>query len=129
MAIIINPSITKGSKSDIKHRALEELGVIEIGQSPESQHFDRIEDAYIETYTKLKVEGLATWSFTGTINNELVPFVVLMTAKNGLNSFGVSNDRYQRIISQAGPNNEIALREIRSLVTPRYESQEDPTDY
>jgi len=111
------------TKAEVKTRALELLGVIRIGQGAQSQDDTRIGTAYTEVYTDLKTEGLATWAVDGTIPDDITPHLVALMAQNGLGSYGVSNDRYTRILTFSA----VAKREIRALVTPDYESLEEPT--
>lgn len=111
--------------AETRQDALELLGAVEIGQSAESQHDARISAAYNEVYEDLKDEGIATWAVAGTVPNKIKPHLVALMAWNAIDSFGVSDSRYQRISVKASQ----AKREIRKLVTPRYESQAEPDDY
>lgn len=129
MPIIINSAETNTNKAGIKQRALEELGVVQIGQGAESQHDSRINAAYNEVYSDLKAEGIATWSYSGYIPNEVTYHLVNLVAMNAINSFSVSNDRYQRIMAATGPDGERAKRQIRAAVTPDYESLENPSNF
>lgn len=115
--------------SQVKQGALEELKVVQIGQSAESQHDTRIGRAYTEVYNDLKTEGLATWAEAGTIPDEVRPHLEAMMAFNSINSFGVSDSLYRRISVKVGPDGETAKRAIRKLITPDYESLEEPVDY
>lgn len=115
--------------AETKQDALEMLGVVEIGQSAESQHDTRINTAYNEVYEDLKEEGLATWAVAGTIPNKIKPHLVAMMAKHASISIPVSDARLQRIILMTGQNNDVAKRNIRSLVIPKYESLSEPDDY
>lgn len=121
---IIDTAPTLLDKVGIKQRALEELGVVPIGQSADTEYDDRIEQAYQEVYFDLKKRSLATWSFTGSVPNDLAPHVIALTAWNGITSFSVSDARYARIQLAASQ----AKREIRAL-TNHYESLEEPTDF
>ncbi len=117
------------TKAEVRDQALELLGVLRIGQSPQDQDKVTIETAYDEVYADLKKDGLATWSSTGSVPAELVPHVAHLVAFARIDVYGVSNERYQRILAKTGENGWIAKREIRRLTTPDYESLEEPTDY
>jgi hypothetical protein len=125
MPVILNPATSKITKDEIKNRALQKLGVIGVGQTPQAQDEARMESAYNEVYEDLKNLDLATWSSTGTIPNDLSPHVIFLVAWNAVDDYGVSPARYQRI--QLGQS--IAKREIRLLITPPYESLEEPSDF
>ena len=113
------------TKAELRDRAANDLGLLRLGQSLQSQDTTRIESAYAEVYADLKTEGLNVWASTGTCPTELTPHVAALIADNCLNTYGVSPARYQRIKIAAGR----AKPEIRRLVTPRFESVEDATDY
>ncbi len=83
--------------AEVRDRAANDLGMLRLGQSLQSQDSTRITTAYNEVYQQLKTDGLATWTSTGAIPTELVPHVVAMVAENCLNTYGVSAERYQRI--------------------------------
>lgn len=113
------------TKAEVKQRALQLLGVLVMGQSAQEQHDARIETAYTEVYADLKDEGLATWSVSGAIPDDVSPHLVSLMAFNAADEIGVSDVRYQRIVGRSVP----AKREIRKLTTPDYESLEEPDDY
>lgn len=117
------------TKSQVRDRAAEELGRLRPGQSLQSQDATRIGAAYDEVYADLKNEGLNTWASTGNVPDELVPFVSALVALRCCNTYGVSQARFQRIVSVAGVDGNQAKREIRRLVTPAHESMEEPTDF
>lgn len=113
------------TKAEVKTRALELLGIVRVGQGAQSQDDTRIGTAYNEVYADLKTEGIATWATDGTIPDDVTPHLVALMAQNGLGSYPVSNDRYTRVLTLAA----IAKREIRAMVTPDYESLEEPDDF
>ena len=113
------------TKATIRDRAANELGLLPVGQSLASQHSTRLETAYDEVYAQLKVEGLNVWASDASCADELTPHVVALVAFNCLNTYPVSGDRYQRITFTASQ----AVSRIKALVTPEYESIEEPTDY
>lgn len=117
------------TNAEIRQSTLELLGVIAIGQGAESQHDAKIAKAYTEVYSDLKEEGLATWAESGTIPDAIAPHLEALLALNSADSFGISNERYSRILSRTGPDGDRAKRAIRSIVTPKYESLENPENF
>lgn len=115
--------------AEVKKRALQLLAVTRINQGSQSQDDTRIDTAYTEVYASLKKEGLATWAVAGTIPDEISPHLAGLMALNAADEYGISNTRYQRLILSYGQNGSLALREIRNLTTPDFESLEEPADY
>ncbi len=115
--------------ANVVNRAANDLGLLRLGQSLQSQDQTRIEEAYNEVYAQLKEEGLANWASTDNVPNEILPYVACLMADNCLSTYAVSDSRYQRIKVEAGPEGEAAKRAIRKYVTPEYESTDEPTDY
>lgn len=113
------------TKAEVKQSSLELLGVVEIGQSAESQHDTRIGKAYTQVYDDLKDEGLAIWATAGTIPDKIAPHLEALMAYNAMDSYAVSDARAQRITARVA----VAKREIRGLITPDYESLEEPDNY
>lgn len=113
------------TKAEIRNQALQLLGRLRLGQSPQNQDKVVIEQAYDEVYEGLKVLGLATWASTASVPTEVVPHVVALVAIARANVYGVSDSRLIRIKGQS----DIAEREIRKLVTPKFESLEEPDNY
>lgn len=125
MAIVINATTTTTTIAKVRERTLNLLGNTVIGQGSKSHDDTRIKSAYNEVYADLKEESLAVWSKTGLVPDEVVPHLVALMAFNAVDDFGVSNERYARIVNRSS----VAKREIRSLVTPDYESLGNPTDF
>lgn len=118
------------TKNEVRDRAAEELGVLRIGQSLQNQDDVRITKGYDEVYDILKEKGLAAWALSGgSVPDRVTPWMAGWVAVTCLNTYGVSDSRYTRLINQYGLNGWKAEREIRNLLTPEYASQEDPTDY
>lgn len=113
------------TKAELRDRAATDLGLLRLGQSLQNQDKVRIESGFDEIYADLKTEGLNVWASTGSCPVELTPHVVSLIADNCLNTYSVSPERYNRIKLASG----MAKREIRRLITPEYESVEDPTDF
>lgn len=117
------------TKAEVRNQALQLLGVLRIGQSATAQDTTEIETAYDEIYLDLKKEGLATWAATGEVPDELSPYVSGLVALSRNVTYGISQERYQRLILTTGPDGNMAKREIRRLTTPKAESLEEPTDF
>ena len=111
--------------SEVRDRAANDLGLLRLGQSLQSQDSTRITSGYNEVYEQLKIDGLATWTSTGDIPLGLVPHVAALVAYNCLNTYSVSPERYKRIETAA----LIAVPSIRRQVTRPYTSQDNATDY
>lgn len=109
--------------AELKKRVGNLLGILEVGATLNSQDDTRIGAAYTETYEQLKTEGLNVWG--STIPNKVANHMVAICALNCVDDYGVSNDRYQRIVAKAN----IALREIRKHATPEYQPLDDPEDF
>lgn len=118
------------TKAEVRNQALQLLGVLQIGQSAQSQDATELETAYTEVYADLKKDGLATWAEAGSsIPDDVTPHLVSLMALSRTDTYGISDSRYQRIVNRAGNNGWLAKREIRRLAQPDYESLEDATDY
>ncbi len=113
------------TKAELRDRAANDLGLLRLGQALQAQDVTRIEAAFDEVYADLGTEGLNVWSSSGSCPAALNPHVAALMADNCLNTYSVSVERYQRIKAASG----MAKREIRRLVTPEYESVDEPTDY
>ena len=111
--------------TELRNQVLQTMGILRIGQSPQSQDKTEIESAYDEVYADLKQEGLATWTSTGGIPTEVLPHVVSLVALSRSDTYGISDSRLARIAAKAS----VAKREIRRLVTPKFESLDEPVDY
>lgn len=113
------------TKSETRDRAANELGILRLGQTLQDQDKVRIESGYDEVYENLNEQGLAIWATTGEVPTKLVPYVVSLVADNCLNTYQVSEGRYRRIKLTA----LTAVREIRRLVQPEFESVEPMRDF
>ncbi len=117
------------TKAQTRDRAATELGIKRLNQPLTDKDKTRIESAYDEVYGYLKKEGLATWASTGSVPNDIAPYVVLLVALNCTETYSIPDSRMQRLVAKAGIDGNLALREIRKLVTPEYVSLDSPTDF
>jgi hypothetical protein len=106
-------------------RAANDLGVLRLGQSLQSADQTRINQAYDEVYAQLKEEGLATWTSTAAVPNEIVPHMAALICRQCTETYSLSNDRYQRLAVKW----DRAMPEIRKLTAPAYESFQEAVDY
>lgn len=111
--------------AQIRDRAAQELGLLQLNQSLRAEHATRITQGYAEVYAQLKKDGLATWAYAGDIPDEVCTYVAALIADNCLNTYGVSESRFQRIKLAAAE----ARREMQKHTAPDYVSQEQAVDY
>ena len=117
------------TKAEMRQRVGEDLAIVPIGQTLESQDQTRIDATYDEIYERLKEKGLATWASSASVPTELVPYFALMMEEKLLISYSVPESRYNRIKLEAGEDGNLAIANISELVTPEYESIEDETGF
>ena len=113
------------TKANVVKRAAEELGIIPVGQSLQSQHNTRITQGYTEVYRQLEEEELATWASDGNVPDKIAKHVISLVAENCLETYPVSNDRYQRILLAA----EKARRQIPYFIRNEHNEDSDGVDY
>lgn len=114
------------TKNEIRDRvASDYLGILQLGQSLQSQDDTRITQAYNEVYEYLKTKGLASWASTGSVPNDIAPYMVSLVAKNCYMTYGVSSDRATRILNDSST----AEQTIRELVTIDGVLSTDATSY
>lgn len=102
------------TKAEVRDRAATDLGILRLGQALQSQDVTRIENAYAEVHAMLVDEGLAVWAYASEVPDAIVQPVVSLIADNCLNTYGVSEIRYQRIKLEASG----AMAKIRKFVEP-----------
>jgi len=107
----------------VQNRAASDLGILRLGQALRPEDLTRIEAAYDEVYAQLKKEGLTSW--TDDVPDAVVPFVVSLICENCLGTYGVSPERYQRIVNVS----TTAKVKIREQVNPAHVSMSDPEDF
>lgn len=117
------------TKAEIRQRVGEDLGLVPIGQSLESQDQARIDATYGEVYERLKEKGLAAWAFASDVPTKLVPDFCLLIEERLLISYSVPDSRYMRISTDAGPGGQLALARFAGLAIQEYESVDGPADY
>lgn len=114
------------TKSEIRDKVGEMLGVIGRGDTLEAGAATDIEDVYDQVYAELKHEGYATWASTASVPAEFVPHMVAKVAYTCIgNPFSVSEKRKAIVAEKV----VLADRMIPYFATPRYEPHKEPTDY
>lgn len=116
------------TKAQVRDRVATKLGILILGGILQDKDKTRIESGYDEVYEELKEDGLAVWASTASVPTKLVKYMVDLVSFNCLD-YGVSNDRYNRILFDAGDNGEKAKGKMRELISEKYESIEEPTDF
>lgn len=100
------------TQAEIRDRAANDLGILRLGQSLSAENATRIEEGYAEVYAMLVDQGLAVWAIANEVPDAIVQPVVSLVAENCLNTYGVSDVRYQRIKLEASQ----AEKKIRIFV-------------
>lgn len=113
------------TKAQVRNTAAGFLGRRRLGQAITDDLKTRLDEAYTHVYEDLKDEALAIWASNGTIPDEIAIHVSALMAFDATSDVGVSNARYNRIVTAAS----LAKPAIRKKVTPDYESLDDPEDF
>jgi len=100
------------TQAEIRDRAANDLGILRLGQSLSAENATRITEAYTEVHAMLADLGLAVWAIANEVPDAIVQPVVSLVAENCLNTYGVSDTRYQRIKLEASQ----AEKKIRIFV-------------
>ena len=111
--------------SALVDRVANDLGLLKVGATLQPQDSTRITSGYNEVYAQLKKDGLATWTSTGEIPSDMVPYVSALVVDNCVNTYGVSDSRYKRLKVEV----PAAKREIRKLSSPDYVSMENASEF
>lgn len=117
------------TKAEVLQQVGEDLGLVPIGQSLESQDQLRIDAAYVQTYDRLKERGLAAWVAAGPIPDRFVPYLCLLIEQRLLISYSIPESRYVRINSECGPDGAQAIKKLAELVVPEYDGSTSNTDF
>lgn len=117
------------TKAEIRQRVGEDLGLVEIGQSLESQDQIRIDNTFDEVYEILKDKAIASWASTDEVPTKCVPYFCLLIEEKLLTSYSVPESRFLRIKKDAGDDGMVALLKLAALATQIYESVDNESDY
>ena len=108
--------------AQIRDKAGFKLGVKALGQALENSVSSDLDDAYTEVYNRLRDEDLVSWDVAAEIPDEVVSPVVDLVAFSRVDEYGVSTERYQRIVSAASQA-EVRIR--RSLQDDYFTNQNE----
>jgi hypothetical protein len=111
--------------AEVYDGTLELLGVLSLGKTISANDSARMARAYNQVYDDLKFSGLDAWASAGPVPDRFVQHVEALMAFNSLDTYSVSQARYQRISNKYN----MAKREIRRLSISDYESLDEPVDY
>lgn len=117
------------TKAEVRQRVGEDLGIVPIGQTLESQDQIRIDSTYDEMYARLETAGLAAWAAAGSVPTDIMPYFCLLMEEKLLTSYSVPESRNVRIKTDAGLNGELAMAAISKLVIQEHDSVDNNTDY
>jgi len=87
--------------TEIRERALKELGVTATAQTTQAEISTDLDQAYVEIYGMLEALTLTTWDFDEEVPDEMILPVVYMVAAARVNAYSIPNDRYNRIRADA----------------------------
>lgn len=115
------------SKAELRDQVLEYLGKKVIGQTASYNQQTDIEQAIDETYADLQADRLLTFSTTGDVPDNVTPHIKLLVALKRCSS--ISEERYARLMGEAGENGWKAKREIRRIIAPNHEPTDEAVDF
>ena len=114
------------TKNEIRDRvATDYLGILQLGQSLQSQDDVRILQGYDEVYEYLKKKGLASWASTASVPDDIVPYMVALVAKNCSTTYRLSTERSALLLNDAST----AEAKIRELITTDEILADPPRNY
>jgi len=111
--------------SKVYDGAAEMLGILETGKTLSANDTARMTRAYDQVFDDLKESTLDAWPSSGPVPDRFVPHVEALMAFNASDTYLVPSEILQRIINKSS----VAMREIRRLSIPDYESLDKPVDY
>jgi len=111
--------------AEIRNKAASKLGVKAIGQTLDNPISSDLDEAYAEVYTRLRAEDLVNWHITSEVPDDIVSPVVDLVAFARAVEYGVSGDRYNRIILAASQ----AETRIRRSLQDDYFTDESEAKY
>lgn len=115
------------TKAELRDQVLEYLGKKVIGQAATSSQQTDIEQAIDEVYADLQADRLLTFSTTGDIPDNVTPYIKHLVALRRCS--GLSEERYARVMNDAGDQGWKAKREIRRVTSPNHEPIDEATDF
>ena len=113
------------SVSAVHDGTMQLMKVLPLGGTIKAVDTTRMTKAYDQVFADLKKSGLDSWATAGTIPDDIVPHLEALMAFDAMSSYHVSEKTATSIVNKASQ----AMREIRRLSVPDYESLEEPTDF
>lgn len=115
------------TKADVRDIAAGLLSRHRLGQAIPDSLKIRLDQAYDYVYAELKDEQLTIWSSASgtTIPDAVAPHVAALMAFEATSSVTVSEERYERIVQKY----TLAKPAIRTIVTPKWETLDEPEDF
>lgn len=110
--------------AEIRQRTAKRLGRLGVGMTLSSADNSHLTSAYSELHAEWTELGIAVWASSADVPNKFSEPVIRALAARVADDFGVSNDRYQRIVSQGG---QAAENMLRRLIAGEY--QPDTTEF
>lgn len=108
----------------VRQQVGEELGLVPVGQTLESQDQSRIDNTYAQAYAYLKEKGIVGWAAAGDIPDKYIPYLTLLMESMLLIAYSVPEARFNRITLAAGPNGDNAVAKIAMLTVQEYSSND-----
>lgn len=112
--------VTTVNPTNIRNRALEEMGLLRKGETADSAQAQSLDEAYVELYGELQEDQL-TGAFTVTsgVPIQFVRPIVVLIALRRANTWRIPDARYQTIVIEAGADGDRAMGKIRKFVNGR----------
>ncbi len=115
------------TKAELRDQVLEYIGKKVFGQAATYNQQTDTEQAIDEVYADLQADRLLTFSTTGDIPDNVTPYIKHLVALR--RSSGLSEERYSRVINDAGDQGWKAKREIRRVISQNHEPLDEAVDF
>lgn len=115
--------------TEVRNRALRKLGVLGLGETPDSTMAADMDQVYAEVYARLEEEHLTTWASDADIPDLMAGPVADLCALERVDEYPTSQLRYEKIARVAGENGKNALAKIRARKNGTYQSETTYVEY
>lgn len=120
--------------AEIRQKAAKKLGLVGTGQTLQSNIAEDLDNAYLEVFGEIEALGIAGWGIsTSDVPAAFVHAIVSWVAGTRVDEYGISGERYQRIMMDFRgnpglgiPSAQDRIREL--LANPAYTDAE-PEDF